>query len=245
VKNVQVDVIPCINEARSDDFIHKTVIVVDVLRATSSIITALVNGCSGIIPVGTVCQARNLQSEGDLLGGERFCKKIAGFDLGNSPIEYQQADIEGKRIIMTTTNGIRAIQKSHKADHILAGALINASSCANADNELNRDIVIICAGTQDEFSLEDGLGAGLIINELINIHPDKTVELNDFGIAMHSSYIHFREHLQAAILDCSNGKKLKKLGFEEDIILCTHVNLFSLVPILRNDILMPYEVLKL
>lgn len=241
---MQVDVIPCINEARSNDFIHKTVIVVDVLRATSSVITALANGCAGVIPVETVGQARNLKVEGDLLGGERFCEKISGFDFGNSPIEYHQAKIDGKRIIMTTTNGIRAIQKSHKATNILAGALINAFSCAMVAKALKKDIIIICAGTQDQFSLEDGLGAGLIIDELINNSSDTVFELNDFGTAMHSSYIQFKDHIQEAIMNCTNGKRLRKLGFEDDIQLCTHVNLYTLVPILRNDVLIPYEVLK-
>lgn len=241
---MQVDVISCINEARSNHFIHKTVIVIDVLRATSSIITALVNGSSGIVPVETVGQARNLKGKGDLLGGERFCKKITGFDFGNSPVEYDQAKIDGKRIIMTTTNGIRAIQKSQKATHVLAGALINAFSCAMAAKELNRDIVIICAGTRDKFSLEDGLGAGLVINELINMSSDQGVELNDFGTAMHSTYIHFKDQIQTAILNCDNGKRLRKLGFDHDIQLCTQVNLYNLVPILQKDVLVPYKVLK-
>src|SRR5690606_12087517 len=105
---MQVDVIPSVTEATSDEFIHKTVIVIDVLRATSCITTALEYGCAGVIPVETVGQAKSMQKAGQLLAGERFCKRVPGFDLGNSPHEFIQNDVQGRTIIMTTTNGTRA-----------------------------------------------------------------------------------------------------------------------------------------
>src|SRR5690554_4707913 len=208
---MKVDVLSCISEAKSDQFINKTVIVIDVLRATSSIISALKHGSSGVIPVETVQQAKSTQEKDDLLGGERYCKKIPGFDLGNSPTEYSKASIQNKRIIMTTTNGIRAIQKSNKATHIIAGAIINATSCAKVALALDREMVIVCAGTQDQFSLEDGLGAGVIIDELIKYKKGVPILLNDFGTAMHALYLHSQDQLQEAISQCSNGKKLKQL----------------------------------
>jgi 2-phosphosulfolactate phosphatase len=241
---MHVDVIACASEAISDDFINKTVIVVDVLRATSSIITALEYGSTGIIPVETVYQARNIQTSGDLLGGERYCKKISGFDFGNSPAEYREADIRGKRIIMTTTNGIRAIQKAQKATHIIAGAIINAAACAKAAIQLNRDIIVVCAGTHDEFSLEDGLGAGAIIDELIRYSENDTVQLNDFGTSMHCTYTQLKNNLPDAVLNCANGRKLAHMEFHNDVVWCAQENLFSMVPILQDHVLVPFEVLK-
>ncbi len=237
---VHVDVIASVNEARSDDFVNRTSIVIDVLRATSTMVTALEYGCSSIVPVETVYQAKHMQGEGDLLGGERFGKKISGFDLGNSPLEYVFPDIQGKRIIMTTTNGTRAIYKAQKAAHVIAGSMLNAASCAKAATNLKRDIVIVCAGTQDRFSLEDGLCAGLIIEELREI-TGGDIELNDFALAMHCTYRELRHDLEEALLMCANGKRLCRMGYKEDVLYCSRVNRFTVVPVLRELTMLPYR----
>ncbi len=238
---MHIDVIASVGEARSDDLIHKTVIVIDVLRATSTLITALANGCGAVIPVETVAQAREIQKSGDLLGGERYCKKIPGFDYGNSPMEMQTKDIIGKRLIMTTTNGTRGIQKAHKADHILAGALINGRACAKAASELSRDLVILCAGTQDAFSLEDGLCAGQIVEEFVQSAGSTALEINDLGLAMLGSYRSASSNLEEAMLRCSNGRRLSKLGFRQDITYCAQLNQTELVPILHAAGMVPYR----
>jgi 2-phosphosulfolactate phosphatase len=234
---MEIDVIAMIGEARSDDMMHKTVIVIDVLRATSTMITALARGCSGVIPVETVLQAKELHTQGDLLGGERFCKKIPGFDLGNSPLEYLQADLAGKRVIMTTTNGTRGIQKAYKAEHVLAGALLNGRACAKAALDLRRDIVIVCAGTQDVFSLEDGLCAGQIIEELSMLQGEQGMTVNDFGIAMRNCFLQVKDDLPKALFHCWNGNRLNKLGFGPDIRYCSQMNLTEIVPIMKHGVM--------
>lgn len=230
-----IEVVSNIGEARSDDFLHKTVIVVDVLRATSTIITALINGCKAIVPVETVLKAKELYREGDLLGGERFCKKIPGFNFGNSPLEYTREAIQGKRIILTTTNGTRGIQKALKADHVIAGALLNSRACAKAAIDFKRDTVIVCAGTQDVFSLEDGLCAGLILEELALELGEKNIVINDFGLAMKGCYLQTKDTFYEALLTCSNGKKMSRSGFQADIALCAKANISDQVPILEHD----------
>ncbi|NQX58884.1 2-phosphosulfolactate phosphatase [Paenibacillus qinlingensis] len=237
---MHIEVIATICEARSDEFLHKTVIVVDVLRATSTIITALMNGSKGVVPVDTVMKAKELARDGDLLGGERYCKKIPGFDFGNSPIEYTREAVQGKRILLTTTNGTRGIQKAIKADRVLAGALINGRASAAAAIELKRDTVIVCAGTQDVFSLEDGLCAGLILNEIANLLGEQHMITNDFGLAMRGSYLAAKNHLFETILACSNGKKMKKSGFLADVELCTKTNITDCVPVLEHDQMVPF-----
>jgi 2-phosphosulfolactate phosphatase len=237
---VLVDVISSIAEARSDLFLNRTAIVVDVLRATSTIITALENGSSGVLAVETVCQAKTSRQPGDLLGGERFCKKIAGFELGNSPLEYTEEVVGGKRVVLTTTNGTRAIQKSAKAAHLLAGALLNSASCAEAALRFRRDLIILCSGTQDEFALEDGLCAGLLVEELANRCTEPIV-VNDFAAAMLHAYRSARPALQEIIMQSSNGRKLAKIGFEEDVRYCCEVNRTSVVPVLQGDLLVRYE----
>ncbi|PYI55067.1 2-phosphosulfolactate phosphatase [Paenibacillus flagellatus] len=231
---MQVDVISSVIEVRSDDFVQKTVIAIDVLRATSTIVTALAHGCSSVVPVETVNQAKQLQLPEDLLGGERFCKKIAGFHFGNSPFEYMTPDIAGKRIVLTTTNGTRAIQKAQRASHVLAGSLLNASACARAAVALKRDVVILCAGTQDEFSLEDGLCAGLLIRKLEDV-SNECPETNDFGAAMRLAYDSASDRLEETLLQGSNGKRLSKIGYREDVSFCSQIDRFDLVPILRDQ----------
>jgi len=233
---VQIDVIASVAEARGEDMPGKTVLVIDVLRATSNMVTGLAHGCKGIVPIETVQQAKSMQRPGDLLGGERFCKKLAGFDLGNSPFEYMSEDIRDRRILMTTTNGTRAIQKSLRAHTLIACSLLNGLACAEAAAALGRDVVILCSGTQDVFSLEDGLCAGMIADELLRL-TSGTAELNDFGLAMHSSYMANSGRLKEALLGCSNGKRLTKLGFAEDIAYCARTNLYRVVPVVRDGML--------
>ncbi|MDF2720415.1 MAG: 2-phosphosulfolactate phosphatase [Paenibacillus sp.] len=230
---MRVDVIPTVNEARVDGLFQKTVIVIDVLRATSTIVTALAHHCSSVIPVETVNQALQLQQPGDLLGGERQCKKIAGFHYGNSPLEYTAADISGKRIVMTTTNGTRAIQKCQRAFRTLAGSLLNAEACAKAAFSLRRDVAIVCSGTRDEFCLEDGLCAGLLLCYLRQLN-EEPVATNDFGIAMQLAYERSAGRLTETLLDSDSGQRLCKLGLEEDVHFCAQLNRFELVPVWKE-----------
>lgn len=233
---MKIDAISNINEARSEQLINRTVIVIDVLRATSSIVTALENGSAGVIPVKTIHQAKQRKQEGDLLAGERFCKKIAGFDLGNSPTELRNTNIAGRRIILTSTNGTRVIEKSCKAAYVLAGSFLNAKACARAAIQLGREVMIICAGTQDKFSLEDGLCAGLIIAEIEQM-AYAGIMINDFARAMSWSYIHKAGQLENAMLQCENGVRLTQLGYKEDVVYCTNVNKSDIVPSLNNHIM--------
>jgi len=239
---VHVAVIPSVNEACADDLMGKTAVVIDVLRATSSIITALHHGCAGVVPVETVYQANESRAEGVLLGGERNGKKIPGFDYGNSPIEYQTSELQGKRLIMTTTNGTRAIQKSAKASHVIAAAMLNARAAVHHALTWNRDIVIVCAGTKDTFSLEDGLCAGLLISELESCSGMRP-ELNDVGLAMFHAYQHVQSRLEEEILACRNGRRLARVGLIEEVRYCCRTNIIDTVPVLANGILTA-EVLK-
>ena len=233
---MHIDAVPTINDVRSDELVHKTVIVIDVLRATSCIVTALAHGCDGVIPVETVSQAVNMHEKDDLLGGERLCKKISGFDFGNSPLEYAHADLRGKKIILTTTNGTRAIQKSGRAMHILCGSFLNAHACAKYALQLQKKIVLVCAGTRDRFSLEDSLCAGRIVEEMQQLLGEQPV-LNDFALAMYLAYNQISDRLEETLLKCENGVKLRKLGFVEDVSFCAQLNRYDTVPVMQDQIL--------
>jgi 2-phosphosulfolactate phosphatase len=236
---MQVDVVSSVNEAISDDFMYKTVIVIDVLRATSTIVTALERGCTSVIPVETVNLAKSLQQKDDLLGGERFCKKIPGFHFGNSPLEYTRKEVEGKRIILTTTNGTRAIHKAQKASHLIVGSLLNASMCASAALSLGKDVVILCSGTLDEFSLEDGLCAGFIVEQFTR-QARTQVHTNDLGLALQAAYLQSEPSLTDTILGSSNGKRLCKIGYKDDVSYCSQTDILRIVPYLNKGSLVPF-----
>jgi len=234
---MKVQVIPNAGEARADQFVHKTTIVMDVLRATSTIIAALSEGAAGILPVETVMEAKTLHRPGDLLGGERFCRNIAGFDFGNSPLEYTQDRVAGKRIILTTTNGTRAVQKAGRSDHVIAGSLLNADACAAMAATLRRDIVLFCAGTHDEFALEDGLCAGLLLDRLLR-HVGSGLEIDDLGLAMLGFYRQHAAEIPAIMAGCASGKRLHKLGCGKDVDFCSQVDRSNAVPRLSGDTMM-------
>ncbi|WP_281886645.1 2-phosphosulfolactate phosphatase [Paenibacillus sp. YYML68] len=262
---MHIEVIPTVNEARADDLLHKTVIAIDVLRATSTMLAALASGCRSIVPVETVNQALTLQQEGELLAGERFCKRIPGFQLGNSPLEFTPDAVGGKTVIMTTTNGTRAIQKSQKAAHVLIGGLLNAEACAREAARLSHEIVIVCAGTQDVFALEDGLCAGLLVEELMKRHECGQVRgmmgtaagigggtavgigagtsaasdrhrlhVNDMGLAMLETYRSVKGQVLDALLRSSNGARLSRIGYHNDVVFCARTNVFDFAPEVKN-----------
>lgn len=241
---MHIDVIASVSEARAIDLTNRTVIVIDVLRATSTIVTALANGARGVVPVETVGQAKLCSAPEDMLGGERFCKKITGFHMGNSPYEYMNEDIRGKRIIMTTTNGTRAIQKAIRAEHILAGSLLNARACAQAAALMRKDVALLCAGTQDTFALEDGLCAGLLVHELMQTVSDRayTVSTNDLGSMSMSAYLYHEQRILPALQNCASGKRLTKLGFAKDIEYCSLVNSIALVPSYEQQMMIPLAI---
>ncbi|WP_195571174.1 2-phosphosulfolactate phosphatase [Paenibacillus sp. 1001270B_150601_E10] len=240
---MHIDVIASVNEARAIDLSQRTVIVIDVLRATSTIVTALAHGASGVVPVETIGQAKQCATAGDLLGGERYCKKIPGFDLGNSPLEYAGEHVKGKRVILTTTNGTRAIQKSMRAKHILAGSLLNAKACAITALKLRNDIALLCAGTQEAFAFEDGVCAGMILHEMLHqpIHAELTLVYNDLGKMVMSAYRHHQDDLVHALKECASGKRLAKIGYADDIQHCAAINSIPIVPRFDQHMMIPFS----
>lgn len=236
---MRIDCISNISETHAHDLAGKTVFVIDVLRATSVMITALENGAAGIVPVETVALAKQTCKHGNLLAGERKCKQIPGFHLGNSPGEYTKEIVAGRTIVMTTTNGTRGIQKALKGASVFAGSLLNAAACAQAALKLNRDVVLLCSGTKDVFALEDGLCAGLIVHE-IRKATEAPVSVTDFAAAMADAYAYNAHRLEETLLACDSGVRLSGLGHAEDILYCAQTNRIDLVPVFSNGEMKPY-----
>ncbi|PQP82176.1 2-phosphosulfolactate phosphatase [Paenibacillus sp. PCH8] len=226
---MRVDVVGNVNEVRTIDIAGRSAVVIDVLRTTSTIVTALAYDAAAVIAVETVPQAKQLTGKDYIRGGERFDKKITGFEAGNSPYEYMTEGIADKTIILTTTDGTRALIKASRAKHVLAGSFLNVQAVAAVLCELQRDVLLLCAGDQDEFALEDGLCAGCIIDEL-HRQSHSAIQLNDLGMVLHQAVSQCRESIPDLVRISSGGRRLEKLGKAHDIAYCSQLNLLDCVP---------------
>ncbi|MGH4119000.1 2-phosphosulfolactate phosphatase family protein [Clostridium sp.] len=233
---MKIDIIVSADDIKNEKIENKTVIVIDMLRATSVIITALNNGCKGVIPVLTVEDAADIVKNskvGFMLGGERNALKIEGFHYSNSPLEYTRDTIEGKTLVMTTTNGTKAIKGCVGASNILIGAMLNAKAAAKRIIELKNDVVIVNAGTYGEFSIDDFLCSGYIINCVL-----KEIEADLSDIAVTSHYIYENnEDIYSFIKYASHYKKIMELGLEADLDYCCRKDIIDNVPEYMNGII--------
>ena len=250
---MKISVIPTAQQAQGINFNSQTVVVIDVLRATSVITTAMENGAREVIPVKTVEEAQNFYAQCDaantLRGGERNALKIEGFDLSNSPLEYKKKTIEGKTLILTTTNGTNAINNIKGADEVVLACFRNAEAVAEhllgrlpqCDSLMtdsvglsyhgSRYVVIVCAGTESRFSLDDGLCAGMII-ELLKYYIE--VETDDLGLLLSCFYNESKSNLFGVLSGSYHLKRLFTLGFYDDIKFCLETNCVGIVPVVKE-----------
>ena len=210
-------------------------VVIDVLRATTTIVQALASGCTAVHPVAEADEAKMLAKEirqrRVLLGGERGGKLIPGFDLGNSPAEYTPDVCKGAELVFTTTNGTRALLHAAAAERVLLAAITNFSAvCGLLVSEM-RPIHLLCSGTAGEVALEDTLLAGAFVECFL----DLDVELND-GARIAWDCFEFHSAVLLEGLKCGKGgKQLLELGYEEDIKAAAQVDKHFIVPELRRD----------
>lgn len=220
-------------------------VVIDVLRATSTIVAALAAGAHGVIPVLTPEEAwalaRTMPGQRALLGGERKAVRIPGFDLGNSPREYTPEAVAGKTIILTTTNGTRAVHAASAAARVFMGAITNAGAVARAIIREGRDPVIICAGTRGSFSLEDALAAGLILAALPGAAAEAGYDLDadhdDQSLAALAIARDYRGRLEEALRRTHHGQDLISLGFAPDLDYCARLDATPIVPVWSDGVI--------
>ncbi len=218
----------------------KNVVVIDVLRASSTVITALNNGAKEIIPVNTIESAvkvsGNLFGDVVLRGGERNGKIIEGFNLSNSPLEYTEEAVKNKSIIFCTSNGAPAMWKARYAKNLLIAGFINMSATVKRITELKDDVYILCAGKHTQFCLEDTVCAGMIIKELMD-GKNSEFEFNDSASAAYTLYKNASKNLLKMARTCDHGKFLIEIGYENDLEFCTNVDAFDVVPEFSSNVL--------
>jgi 2-phosphosulfolactate phosphatase len=228
IRKINVAFLP--TDVHKIDLSDTLCIVLDIFRATTSIVTAMANGCQSIIPVLNVESAYNLANQMQaaiLLAGERQSIKIEGFDFGNSPFEFSTDKVKDQTIIMTTTNGTIAIRSTEGAYLTLIGSFINARAICQQARQYGKDILIVCAGTDQLFSLEDALCAGLFVSIL---QEEEELLLTDSAHGAWVMYTGAKASLVEVAGSSRNGKRLYDMACERDITYCLQPSVVEVVP---------------
>ena len=238
MNNLETLFIP--EEIKNVELAGKLVVIIDILRASSTIVTALANGCRGFIPIFSPDKAKKkaqeFEKERILLGGEREGIKIEGFDLGNSPREYKREAVKDKTIIFSTTNGVKTLEMVKGAHRIIIGSFLNLQAVCDYCTDYKGDILIICAGRKGRFSLEDTACAGMMVNSLRDVFPGDHQEV-DANLTAQLLYIKFGNNILEILGKSQHGRYLESIGLDEDLKFCSQLDLFHIVPIFRDGII--------
>jgi 2-phosphosulfolactate phosphatase len=216
------------------DVSKKAVVVVDILRATSCMVTALANGADHIVPVASLDVCQKMKADGYITSGERDGVKLEGFDKGNSPFEYLEG-VRGKKIAFTTTNGTQTIEKAKGAPTLVVGAFLNLTAVADFLEQQPHPILIVCAGWKGRYSLEDTLFAGALIEKA---QAFTTLDC-DAGLSAFHLYREAKTDLVGYLEQSSHVRRLNRLNIYRDIEFCVTLDKYQTVPELRGNQLIP------
>jgi len=234
-----LDVFYSLHSFQEDELRNKSVVIIDVLRASTTIVNALNNGAKAIIPVGDMGEAskiaQNVDSDNYLLCGEKDGVKIEGYDLGNSPLEFTNEMVGNKTLIFNTTNGTKAIKKSVGSSNIFIAAFLNVSAVVEILKTQKKDIVLFCAGWKGRLAFEDMLLAGNIIHLLTNgtLPEDST----DGARVAHGIYSIYGKDIPKVIHKSNHATRLKSIIGTGDIDFCSQIDTTNIVPRLKDGMI--------
>jgi 2-phosphosulfolactate phosphatase len=218
------------------DVANSVVVIIDVFRATSTITTALYNGAEKVIPVASVedCIAIGSKLQA-VTAGERDGKVIPGLQYGNSPAEYPRSFIQGKTLVLTTTNGTRLLHLAlnNGADEVITGSFPNLSAVCEHLVQKNKKVILGCSAWKDRFNLEDTLFAGAVINTIKNyftIHCDSSLMAEDM-------YLLHKNDIYSFIQKTTHWHRLASYGLEKDLAYCVTKDVANVLPIYKNGAL--------
>lgn len=237
-------------ETQFDDSV---VIMIDVLRASTTICAALNNGAKEVIASESLEKAVKIYSTLDkdmrFLGGERNCEKPTGFDAGNSPKEYTSESVEGRNVIITTTNGTKLFQKAKRAKVKIIGSFVNFNAVlnfikgvvsVNQENDEVTNICILCAGTDGRMSYEDTLCAGAFIKEISDNYYSNSI--TDTAHAAKTLFEINKDYLNEFILKTQHSLKLIDLGLTEDIETALSFDKYDVLPVIHANSIKKFEI---
>ena len=208
-------------------------VIVDILRASSAIVTSFENGVDRIIPIGTLEEARAFKEKGFMVAAERDGLVRDFADFGNSPYNFTRERVAGKQIVYSTTNGTRAIHVARDCNQVLIGAYLNFTSLKDWIIKQQRDVIFLCAGWKNKFNLEDTLFAGAMGGELISSGEFETI--CDSTKASIDLYGQARNDLMKYIDKVAQRTSLRRNKLDDVIAYCHTFDLTGVIPILRNN----------
>jgi len=233
---VRIDVFFGTSGLTPGDTAARVVVVIDVLRASTSIATALANGARAVIPLDStdevVMRAKAFDRSEVKLAGERQMRPIPGFDLGNSPLEFTRETIEGKTVLLSTTNGTGAITALQGPRDVVIGSYVNFSAVLAMLRTAMRggtDIAILCAGREKQFSLEDAACAGRFVHHAMRRRAD--VALNDAAFAGMVIDRRYSDNLMRLFSASAHGRALSEAGYGDDLAACAAIDSYPVIPI--------------
>lgn len=216
----------------------KTVVIIDLFRATSTMLAALANGCKEIVPSGEIEEvinmSKNYEKDSYLLCGERNTQAIEGFHLSNSPLEYTADKVSGKTLLMTTTNGTQAFKRVADAAEVLICSLTNVDAVAEYIADHQNDVIFVCAGTGGKFTTEDVITSGAVIYRLADKVED--MELGDLAVVSKILYENYADNLHGLLKYSKHYRKLMDTGLEQDIDYCLTLNAAPVIGIYKDGI---------
>jgi 2-phosphosulfolactate phosphatase len=220
------------------DLEGRTVVVVDLLRASTSIAVALAAGAREILPAGSIEEAmriaQNLERDQVVLAGERKSVRIEGFALGNSPREFTPEAVGGKTVVLTTTNGTQALLVAQDAEQVLVAGAVNFTAVVQRTRavlEGSGDLVILCSGQERQFAIEDAFAAGRLAKVLLPEGGLRRVAMNDGAIAALEIARHFGEKWLRALKVSRHGQELVELGLADDLKVCGTQDTHPVLPV--------------
>jgi len=219
------------------DITGKNAVIIDILRATTSMCVAFNTGVKKILPVSTTQEAKLCKDFDFIIAAERNAIKVDGFDLGNSPFEFENPFLNGKSIAFTTTNGTKAIKLSKQfgAKQIAIGSFLNLNAVVAWLNQHKEDIVLVCSGWKDKINTEDTLFAGAILNQL---GKDFDITSDACQIAL-SIYNKYQNNLLNFVKQCNHAQRFKEQNsLRDDVSYCLQVNTLNLLPLLKGEYIM-------
>lgn len=234
--SVGIDVFFLPGELTLEHTLGRAVVVFDVLRATTSITSALAAGVKEIRVFGDIQaaeQAARSFGNSALLCGEVTCLRPPGFDLGNSPGEYRREVHAGRVAFLSTTNGTKAIIAAKGASIVLIGALVNATATARKLLALGKEVTLLCSGTQGRYSMEDVIGAGAVIDALESM--TRCIPLSDGARIALNLFRSARSQLLKAVSDTTSGDNLRRAGLDKDIDFCARLDSIPIVGTIREN----------
>jgi 2-phosphosulfolactate phosphatase len=240
---MRLDVFLTPGEIVAAELAERTVVVIDILRASTTIVEALSAGARSIYPVSSIEDALRLANtfgrDEVLLCGERKCLPIEGFDLGNSPREFTRDKVAGKTLVMSTTNGTHVMSLTHGAGRVFIGSLLNLAAIVDELARSEADPVLVCSGRERSFALEDAACAGLLCARLMEARPGDWT-LNDgahAALALVGEFGVSEELFQKTVA----GRNIAEAGLPDDLAFCARLDVHDILPVLheRNITLAP------